>query len=199
MASPNKLLEKKYYKLIKDTSKKNGWKFKEYFIYKKDDFFFYYTMFWIHPKNNIITGTLEFKPLNIDKLYWKVASYEEDLFKLPLSYSVSGSTIVFGTKYYDFKFTELNDNIILELLDTIEQKVSEIKATLSSKANYLNFATQEKLRQQDYLTTLLYFEEKEKLIAYIADCEKNNISSGISWMSGENYYDKIKQFIDSEA
>lgn len=195
----SKEIVKKWNNLIKTESKQNNWKFKEYFIFKREEQFFFDVMFWINGKNNSLTGVLHFKYSKIDDLFWKLTVDNDDIENHPLSLRANGSHMIKPVNYYQFELKDLTEFKITELLKNINDKVLEIKELFSIEENYLTYIRENKvLNEYSYLTNLLFLKKIDELILFINHCKENNISSGISFSKDgvvEDYFDRMTNYI----
>ena len=195
----SKEIVKKWTNLIKSKAKEKNWKFKEYFIFKEEDQFFFDAMIWIIGKTNSLTGVLHFKYAKIDELFWRLTVANDTIENHPLSLRANGSHIVRPINYYNFELKDITETNLTELLKTIDTKVAEIKERFSNEESYLNYIRQNKvLNEYSYLTNLLFCKRHDELLFFIEYCKKNNITSGIAFVKdgvSEDYFDKITNYI----
>ncbi len=193
-------VEKKWTTFIKLKSKENGWKFKNYFSFKKNDIFLFDFMFWINGKTNSLSGVLHFKFADIDNLFWALTVDNDKIENYPLSLKVDGSHLVRPIDYYRFELKDINETSLSNLLETIDKKVIEINEKFSSKEIYFEYIKNNKaLNEYSYLTNLLYLNKHDELLFFIAYCKKNKITSGLSfYKNGEtkDYFDIIIKYVD---
>ena len=128
----SKEIIKKWTDLIKSESKKSNWKFKEYFTFKIDGEYFFDSKFWINGNTNNLTGVLHFKFAKIDDLFWELTVDNDKLENHPLSLRANGSHIVRPINYYNFELKDISENSLINLLNTIDDKVAEIKEQFST-------------------------------------------------------------------
>lgn len=197
----SKAIVKKWTNLIKSKSKENNWKFKEYFIFKVEDQFFFDAMFWINGKANSLTGVLHFKFAKIDDLFWRLTIDNDAIENHPLSLRANGSHIIRPINYYNFELREITETNLIELLKTIDTKVIEIKDRFLTEENYLNYIRNNKvLNEYSYLTNLLFCKKHDELLFFIEYCKQNNITSGITFFRdgvSEDYFDRITNYIQA--
>jgi hypothetical protein len=197
----SKEIVKKWTNLIKSKSKENNWKFKEYFIFKVEDQFFFDAMFWINGKSNSLTGVLHFKFAKIDDLFWKLTVDNDAIENHPLSLRANGSRIIRPISYYNFELKDITETNLIELLKTIDTKVIEIKDRFSTEESYLSYIRNNKLlNEYSYLTNLLFCKKHDELLFFIEYCKQNNITSGITFFRdgvSEDYFDRITNYIQA--
>lgn len=120
--------EKLWLSTIKDHIKAAGWKFKGYFIYKAIDNFFFLATFYVSRNENAISGYLDYKPLNIDNVFWDIIDEMPNKTK-PLSFRAEAAFCVRKLIFFKYEINvanEANPQAEIEaLLKTIMTKVNE--------------------------------------------------------------------------
>ena len=198
--SEKKIIEKKWLSLIKTETQKSNWKFKQYFIFKIDGDFLFSSRFWVNGKTNSLTGVLSFKHKDIDELFWELTD-NSNLVSYPLSLRIEGSHIVFPISYFNYSLVDITEKDILILLQSINDKVDEIKELYTDQEKYYSYIQEEKrFNEYGYLTNLLYLKKYKELLSFMDHCKENNIVSGISFYKGDvlesTYFDRINSYIN---
>lgn len=122
----DKETEKYWYKRIKECSKTKNWKFKSFFIFKVEAGLFYVTYFHVNLISKSIEGTLEFKPVDLDDLFWKIIKEKANT-KMPLSFRAEAAFQVTMKQLHKFNkpIPDVNhpDKEIIEILEEIEKEI----------------------------------------------------------------------------
>jgi len=132
--SINKQKEKEWNNIIKQRSIANGWRFKEWFAYKTIGGFFFEVNFYSSTNTNSITGSLKFKPLLIDTIFWEIIDLNENK-KLPLSFRGNGAFVVGSKDVFDIQLEITGDTLqknVDNLFGTINNKTDELSSTVTS-------------------------------------------------------------------
>lgn len=150
--SLNKQKEKEWHNIIKQETKSNGWKFKEWFAYKEIKGFFYEITFYTSTFDNFIYGSLGFKPLIIDNTFWEIVDLDSNK-EMPLSFRGNGAFVVSSKSVYDYKLKVLSESLkddINNLLDTINKKVDELSATIMNLDNFEHYVKQNPSKKSEW-------------------------------------------------
>ncbi len=119
--------------------------------------------------------------------------------KPSLSQRANSWTKVEPLKFYVFEDLTNNENNIIELFMTLNNKVEEIAERFTNTETYLNYINNNYGepfvlgRGYSYLTNLLYLKQYSKII----ECKENNFECGIKFGNGENYYDRIFKYLQN--
>ena len=142
--SINKQKEKDWDNLIKQVAKTNGWKFKSRFAYKTINDFFYEANFYTSGIDNSLRGSLQFKPLIIDEVFWEIVGLQDNK-KMPLSFRGNGAFTIGAINIFLFEFKVISDNLkteIRSLFEKINHKVDELQSTIVNLDAFVSFIEQ---------------------------------------------------------
>lgn len=199
--SSNMQREKDIHNYIKNESKKFNWQFKGWFIFKKADPFIISATFFVGGKLNCLNGSLSFKPLYIDDLFYHITGQGDYFKRSPLSHKVNSNVMLYPYNYFNYRIDNVNDRKIDQLLLEIDKKTKEIIEKFTNENQYFEFVQEQKEKQQLYLTNLVYLNKHEILLDYIDFCKENKITSGFSHTNIKNpelswdYYDKLTEYV----
>ena len=194
----NKEKEKFWLKSVKEVSKNYGWSFKGNFIFKTIDEFFFASHFYANGKTNEVFGWSDYKPLNIDNVFWDIINEQANK-KMPLSFRGEAVFCVRRIQYFDFR-VNINDPLnpeteITQLLKTINDNVL-IKHSIIKTLD--DFRT-DMLKKEDYNTVGIitsFIEERqfEKALSKIAEYRANKFRCGFGF-EGRDFYDLAEEYI----
>lgn len=180
--------EKLWLSVIKDQSKTAGWKFKGYFIYKAVDNFFFSATFYVSRNENSISGYLDYKPLNIDNVFWDIIN-EAPNKKKPLSFRAEAAFCVQDLNLFRYEINiadEANPQAEIEaLLKTIMTKVNEKleKIKVSPNIFYEEMMENEKDNGIGIVTFLIEQERFDEALIKIEEYKINKLKSGFGYAS----------------
>ncbi len=193
----NKEKERFWLKKIKETTKNDDWKFKSYFIFKTVNDFFFSAHFYGHGKLNEIAGWLDYKPINIDTVFWDII-HEQPNKKMPLSFRGEAAFCVRRITYFEFNI-HINDPLnpeseIKQLFRTINTKVTEKAGDIKT----LNDFRTEMLKEEEYntvgiITSFIEEEQFEKALSKIKEYRTNQFSSGFGF-GDKDFYDLASEY-----
>jgi hypothetical protein len=194
--SLNKQKEKDWDNLIKEIAKSNGWKFNGWFAYKAMKDFFYKVNFYTSGIDNSISGSLEFKPLIIDEVFWEIVDLEDNK-KKPLSFRGNGAFVISSKDVFDFNQTVIRDNLkndINILFDKINIEVDKIQSTITDLDKFKKYIEQYPSKRSEWFDTDLLImtsivqKSYDKAISLLEYAKKER--GMCSWGFGEkDFYD----------
>lgn len=192
--------EKYWYKVIKETGKKNDWRFKDYFIFKQKDNLFFSATFFVNPKINELNGSLGFKPFLIDNVFWNIIDEKKNK-EMPLSFRGEATFCVRELMIKNYKILiadELKpENDIAELIKEIEKDAQEKNQSVSSLSDFINEMLQnEEQHTVGIITGLIGQELFGKALSKISEYKSKNYSSGFGFDNNKDFYDLAREYCE---
>lgn len=190
--------EKLWLSIIKDQSKAQDWKFKGYFIYKAIGDFFFSASFYVSRNENAISGYLDYKPLNIDNVFWDIIDEIPNKTR-PLSFRAEAAFCVRELNLFRYEINIANEAYpqaeIDALLKTITTKVNEKleKIKVSPNNFYEEMMENEKDNGTGIVTFLIEHGEFEKALIKIDEYKADKVKSGIG-LGQKDFYDVAKEY-----
>ena len=199
-------------KIVRDVSKKYGWKTSRGFVFKKDSQILFPILINGQLKTKRLSWSINFKLYGFDDLFWKIVKLEENS-KLPLGFRASGVWVApsMEVKSDHQILDEWNENNISRKVNDAIEEMDSLCSDLSMSAtspenNLLIVEKYYQLLMEKYpnavsniwverlLTYLLlgdYVEAKN-----IADSRiKENDSGGFDY-SGSSFYELANEYIE---
>jgi len=194
--SLNKQKEKDWDKLIKGIAKTKGWKFKGWFAYKAVKDIFYEANFYTSGIDNSISGSLEFKPLIIDNVFWEIVNLEDNK-KNPLSFRGNGAFVISSKDVFDFNQNVIADNLnndISILFDKINIEVDKIQSVITDLDKFEKYINQHPSKRSEWfdsdllIMTSIVQKNYDKAISLVEYAKKER--GMCSWGFGDkDFYD----------
>lgn len=181
-------------------SKSDSWKFKDGFIFKNSDEFFYSATFYVSLKENIISGYLGFKPMNIDDVFWDIID-EQPNKKMPLSFRAEAAFCVRKINFYEYNIEiedvlnpekEIND-LLIEIDNKVSQKASEVKNISDFRLEMLK---DEETNSVGIITSYIEENKFTEALTKINEYRKKEYNSGFRF-DDKDFYDLAEKFIKS--
>jgi len=199
--SLNKQKEKDWDSLIKEIAKTNGWKFNGWFAYKAVKDFFYEANFFTSGIDNSISGSLNFKPLIIDEVFWEIVDLEDNK-KKPLSFRGNGAFVISSKNVFDFNQNVITDNLnndINNLFDKINIEVDKIQSTITDLDKFEKYIEQYPSKRSEWvdcdllIMTSIVQKNYDKAILLLEYAKKER--GMCSWGFGEkDFYDLAREY-----
>lgn len=153
--SLNKQKEKEWLDLVKEISKKSGWKFNSFLIYKLTNTFLFEASIFVSGKEDLISVWLSFKPYDIDSLFWDIVDLKENK-KKPLSFRARGAFTLRATKIINFK-----KNITLhkpqedieDILKVVNDTVNQTQQRVTNIDTFISYIVDKPDRKDNWLDT----------------------------------------------
>ena len=195
----NKEKEKLWLKTVKELCKKDGWKFKGYFIFKQVDNLFFCSNFYANGKENKIIGWLGYKTMNIDNVFWNIIDEQRNK-EMPLSFRGEAAFCVRDINYFDYNIgikDELNpEPEINSLLDTIKSKVISKCDSIKTLDDFrIEMLKEEKYNTVGIITSFIEQGQFEKAMLKIKEYKMNKLSSGFGF-GDKDFYDLAKDYCE---
>jgi len=195
----NKEKEKFWLKKVKELSKYDNWEFKSYFIFKAVNVHFFSSHFYVNGKLNEISGWLDYKPINIDNVFWDIID-EEPNKKMPLSFRGEAAFCVRRINYFDYKIY-IKDLLnpepeITQLLKTINNKVAEKSGNIKTLDDFrTEMLKEEKYNTVGIITSFIEEGQFDKALSKIKEYKANQFSSGFGF-GDKDFYDLAKEYCE---
>lgn len=189
--------EKLWLKVVKELSKPYGWKFKGWFIFRKDDDLFFSADFFVSNKKgeNSIKIGLNYKPYSIDNTFWAITD-DTECNDEPLSFRAEAWFCIMGFKFQEYQLEikdELNPSDEIEaVLKAIEEEVVKKNNAIRSLSDYraeLLKAEGEKIYSgvgEGIVTSLIEEGLYDEALAKMDQYKAQNKSSNLCFGSSEN-------------
>lgn len=192
---------------IKKISTELGWKFNSDFIYSRDKDFIYYSTFNTSLIENKISGNLNFKPYELDDVFWTITEMPENSkkrlgFRIQAAFNIKSTIIT----EYDIEIKDIYDpeKELSTLIRDLNKKVqnNSIKS-FNSYIDYLekNFENREEINNlydEFKLVSLICAYVKTDEIAkankIIEFAKENEINCGFDF-EGRSFFDLAKDYI----
>jgi hypothetical protein len=133
--------EKLLGKIVRDLSKKYGWKSSRGFVFKKEEKVFFKVLLMGNCKTKSMFWSLKFKYYEFDDLFWKIVKLEENS-NQPLSFRACGVWVAPSREVLSGseKFDEWNERSISDKVDEIINQADSLsfkisKAIVSPESN----------------------------------------------------------------
>jgi hypothetical protein len=153
---------------IKNNSKLYGYKTVSGLVYKIIDDLIFIISIGINYTNKNITVSIQYKPIILDKMFWKIFNMAEETKSKPLSFHVNG---VFTAKTIKINNFELNYNNKEEA----EMKFKEI----INHSNNIIEQYRQKVNNVDDFYECIINEEEQYLNIILVDIIKNNYEKAL--------------------
>lgn len=191
----NKEKEKLWLSIVKENSKKIGFKFNSYFAYNVIDKFFYTAWFDVYSNKDVISLRLQSKPFVLDDLFWQIIG-EETNSKKPISFRFNAAFKVFPITLFSKEYTILSrdtpeleiKNIFNELIESINDNVEENHLNEDKVLKFYEAIKSDDSHAVGIITSLIWMNEKNLAIEKIDDFKSRNIRSGYTF-GDEDFYD----------
>ena len=200
--SLNKQKEKDWDSLIKEKAKTNGWKFKGWFAYKAVKDFFYEANFYTSGIDNSISGSLEFKPLIIDEVFWEIVDLEDNK-KKPLSFRGNGAFVISSKDVFDFTQNVIPENLsndINILFDKINSEVDKIQSTITDLDKFEKYIDQYPSKRSEWfdsdllIMTSIVQKNYNKAISLLEYAKKERGMCSWGFDDDKDFYDLATEY-----
>jgi len=201
--SLNKQKEKDWTNLIKQEAKSFGWKFKSFFTYKSAKDFFYDVTFYTSGNANLISGSLSFKPLIVDEIFWDIIGLSDNR-KMPLSLRGNGAFVVSSKDVFDFKLKVDPYNLksdIDSLFDRINIKVGDLQSTITNLDSFVSFIEQHPSKRSEWfdvdmlIVAFIVQNKYDKALSLLDYAKKNR--GMCNWSFGDkDFYDLAIEYCE---
>ena len=194
--------EKLWTKIVREVCKSNGWKFKSYFAYKTVGEHFFCSFFFVRRKENVIYGSLGYKPMNIDNMFWDIIN-EPLCKKRPLSHRGDAIFCVREFSYFDYEI-EIKDELnpkseIEELLKRIDKQVVKKSNVTWNMTDFRNeLLENEKFNTTGIITSFIEQGHFEKALSKIEEYRLKKIPAGLGF-GDKDFYDVAKEYCEKNT
>ena len=199
--SINKQKEKDWDSLIKQIAKTNGWKFKGWFAYKAINNFFYEANFYTSGIDNSLMGSLQFKPLIIDEVFWEIVGLADNK-KMPLSFRGNGAFVIRSKNVFDFSQKVIPENLsadINKLFIKINNQIDTLQSTVTNVDDFVKYLEQNPDSENDWfdsdliIMTAIIQKKYDKVLSLLDYAKKEKKVCGFGF-GDKDFYDLAREF-----
>ena len=203
--STNKQKEKDWDNLIKQIAKTNGWKFKGWFAYKEINNFFYEANFYTSGANNSLMGSLQFKPLIIDEVFWEIVGLEDNK-KMPLSFRGNGAFVIRSKNIFDFNQKIISETLSADIniiFTNIHNQIDILQSTVTDIDNFVNYLEQNPDKENGWfdsdliIVSAIIQKKYDKVLSLLDYAKRENKVCGFGF-GDKNFYDLAREFCQKQ-
>ena len=203
--SINKQKEKDWDSLIKQVAKTNGWKFKSWFAYKEINNFFYEITFYTSGFDNSLRGSLQFKPLIIDEVFWEIVGLGDNK-KMPLSFRGNGAFVIRSKNVFDFNQKIIPETLKIDiniLFSKINNQVDTLQSTITDLDNFVRYLEQNPDDENEWfdsdlkIMSLIIQKNYDKVFSLLDYAKKEEKVCSFGF-GDKDFYDLAKEFCDNQ-
>lgn len=199
--SLNKQKEKDWDTLIKQIAKTNGWKFKGWFAYRAINDFFYEANFYTSGIDNSLMGSLQFKPLIIDEVFWEIVGLEDNK-KMPLSFRGNGAFVIRSKNVFDFNLKVIPENLnndINNIFANINSQVDKLQSTISDLDSFVKYLEQnpdsdDEWFDSDLIIMASIIQKKYDKVLSLLDYAKKEDKDSSYGFGDKDFYDLARAY-----
>lgn len=199
--SVNKQKEKGWDGLIKQIAKANDWKFNGWFAYKEMNDFFYQANFYTSGIDNSLIGSLQFKPLIIDEVFWEIVGLEDNK-KMPLSFRGNGSFVIRSKSIFNFSQKVISESLstdINKLFNRINNQIETLQCTVTDLESFVKYLEQNQDSEDGWLDSDLIImasiiqKKYDKALSLMDYAKKEGRICGFGF-ENKDFYDLAREF-----
>ena len=199
--SKNKQIEKNWDNLIKQIAKTNGWKFTGWFAYKALNNFFYEANFYTSGIDTSLRGSLQFKPLIIDEVFWEIVGLKDNN-KMPLSFRGNGAFVIRSKNVFDYNLKVIPENLnndINIIFDNINSQVDKLQTTISDIDSFVKYLEQnpdgdDEWFDSDLIIMASIIQKKYDRVFSLLDYAKKEDKNCCFGFDDKDFYDLAREF-----
>jgi hypothetical protein len=198
--SKNKQKEKDWDNVIKQIAKTNGWKFKSWFAYKAINNFFYEVNFYTSGIDNSVIGSLQFKPLIIDEVFWEIVGLADNK-NMPLSFRGNGAFVIRSKNVFSFNLKVIPENLYKDITNTFENinsQVDKLQSIVTDLDGFVKYVEQNPDGDEWFDSNLIIMasiiqKKYDKVLSLLDYAKKEGKNSGFGF-GGKDFYDLVREF-----